>query len=435
MVLNNIFEIKKSAVNKMIRDFQADMKNGLNGKRSPLKMIPTYVSKAAGSEKGDFLAVDLGGTNFRVLILRLEGGGKMKLRHAAKYSLKEKHTKGSAETLFGFIADAVKRSVKESGINCGENIPLGFTFSFPVDQSAVNSGKLLKWTKGFKASGVVGRDVIELLNESLKDRGLGRIKAEALVNDTVGTLVALSYRERLCDVGLILGTGTNACYIENMKKIGKLRGGRSLDTMIINIEWGNFDKLPATRYDKALDKMSHYPGEQRLEKMVSGMYLGELARLVLLDSVDKKKLAQSGGLKLLKKHGSFNTEYMSAVESDLTHDHSNSRKILASAGFKADNDDIEAMKRVFKLISDRAALICAAAIAAVITKNDPGPSRRHKIAVDGTVYEKYYGFKDKIMYNLKKILGRNSSKVELALTKDGSGIGAAIIAAVAVSGK
>jgi hexokinase len=38
-------------------------------------MLPSYVrSVPNGTERGDFLALDLGGTNFRVLLIRLEEG-------------------------------------------------------------------------------------------------------------------------------------------------------------------------------------------------------------------------------------------------------------------------------------------------------------------------------------------------------------------------
>ena len=36
-------------------------------------MLPTFVTKRDGRGEGDFFALDLGGTNFRVLRLRLEG--------------------------------------------------------------------------------------------------------------------------------------------------------------------------------------------------------------------------------------------------------------------------------------------------------------------------------------------------------------------------
>lgn len=52
--------------------------------------------------------------------------------------------------------------------------------------------------------------------------------------------------------------------------------------MIVNMEWATFgdkmDVLPANRFDKLLDENSANPGEHSLEKLTSGMYLGELAR-------------------------------------------------------------------------------------------------------------------------------------------------------------
>ena len=42
-------------------------------KTANVKMFPTYVRNAAdGTETGKFLAIDLGGTNFRVLLVDLE---------------------------------------------------------------------------------------------------------------------------------------------------------------------------------------------------------------------------------------------------------------------------------------------------------------------------------------------------------------------------
>ena len=40
-----------------------------------------------------------------------------------------------------------------------------------------------------------------------------------LINDTVGTLMSCAYKDDRTAIGLILGTGTNACYIENINRI------------------------------------------------------------------------------------------------------------------------------------------------------------------------------------------------------------------------
>ena len=49
----------------------------------------------------------------------------------------------------------------------------------------------------------------------------------------------------------------------------------------INCEWGAFDSehhevLPRTKYDIEIDETSNKPGEQAFEKMIAGLYLGEV---------------------------------------------------------------------------------------------------------------------------------------------------------------
>lgn len=46
---------------------------------------------------------------------------------------------------------------------CGLPI-VGFCFSFAMEQSALDGGKLLMWSKGFTVDGVQGKDVVLLLS-------------------------------------------------------------------------------------------------------------------------------------------------------------------------------------------------------------------------------------------------------------------------------
>ena len=164
---------------------------------------------------------------------------------------------------------------------------VGFTFSFPVDQTGIAQGTLLEWTKGFTNPGVVGNEVVGLLQAAFARRGL-RAVARALVNDTVGTLMAAAYTDPSARIGVILGTGTNACYVEQTARIPKWRGAAAGPgaRMLINMEWGGFGSgatrmLPFHGVDDALDAASPNEGKQRLEKMIGGMYLGELVRLLM----------------------------------------------------------------------------------------------------------------------------------------------------------
>lgn len=90
----------------------------------------------------------------------------------------------------------------------------------------------------------------------------------ALVNDTTGTQLAIGIKDPECHIGLILGTGTNACYMENLSAVPKFSGDRSrYSQVIINTEWGAFGddgKLDSylTDFDMELDKLVVNKGQQ-----------------------------------------------------------------------------------------------------------------------------------------------------------------------------
>jgi hexokinase len=43
---------------------------------------------------------------------------------------------------------------------------LGFCFSFPTRQTAIDHGTLIKWVKGFTNPGAEGEDVMQLLRDA-----------------------------------------------------------------------------------------------------------------------------------------------------------------------------------------------------------------------------------------------------------------------------
>ena len=433
--LEKLFELPLPAMKKIAADFMVEMAGGLSGEDSSLRMIPTYVSMPTGNEKGRFIALDLGGTNFRVLELTLKGGRKIGRTNIMKFTLGEEEITGTAGIFFDFIAGSVQIFLKKYKIPDTSKISLGFTFSFPIRQTGIASGILICWTKGFEASGVVGNDVVKLLNEAFARRDIKNINISALVNDTVGTLAAKSYEDPDCDAGVIIGTGTNACYPEEMARIKKWTGLKTKSgRMVINIEWGNFNKLTSTVYDRRLDEESDNQGEQILEKMVSGMYMGELARLILKDLATEGDLSR-GAAAILSKKKSFETEHMSAIEGDKTTGLTTVESLLIKLGLpKSSPEDRRVFKRVCEIVSRRAARICASCIAAIVMKVDPSLSRTHAIAIDGAVFEKHPTFSLNMEEALKEIFTERSSRIKLTLAKDGSGKGAAIIAAIATKG-
>ncbi len=437
-ILKNVeesFSIPLPEIKRIMERFHREMEKGLAGERSSLKMIPAYVDRPTGKEKGKFIALDLGGTNFRILELELKGGGRMSEPKAMSFVLYKKHITGRAEDFFGFISNCVKTFLRKRKISAGQKRSLGFTFSFPIRQTAIASGSLINWTKGFSAKGVVGEDVVRLLRISLLRHRIHNIEISALANDTVGTLAAKSYEDKACDTGVILGTGTNACYVEEMSKIRKWHGFRSKDAhMIINIEWGNFNKLKQNSYDRELDERSYNPGQQILEKMVSGMYLGEVVRLVLVDFIEKQLLFKGVESPILRKGHSFKSQDVSLVESDDSKGLRNIEFLLNKLNIsRSTPEERMLVKKICEIVSTRAARISATAIVSVVTKMDPKVSRRHTVAIDGSVYEKHPHFAKRMHDCLQEILGKKASRIKMVLAKDGSGKGAAVIAAVAAA--
>jgi hexokinase len=148
------------------------------------------------------------------------------------------------------------------------------------------------------------------------------IKLTALINDTTGTLIASAYTDTKMKIGCIFGTGCNAAYMENCGSIPKLAHmNLPPDTpMAINCEWGAFDNehkvLPRTPYDIIIDKESPRPGQQAFEKMIAGLYLGELFRLVLVDLHDNKDVHIFEGEKIdkLRKAYTLDSSFLSLVE-------------------------------------------------------------------------------------------------------------------------
>ena len=52
--------------------------------------------------------------------------------------------------------------------------------------------------------------------------------------------MSCAWKETKCRIGLIIGTGTNACYLEEVKNIETVEMQDQDGTMIINTEWGAF---------------------------------------------------------------------------------------------------------------------------------------------------------------------------------------------------
>lgn len=100
--------------------------------------------------------------------------------------------------MFDFIADVVDQFLVDYRIEGGRlgtpALKMGFTFSFPVDQTALDVGTLMHWNKGFDTKGVVGKDVVGLLRAAFE-----RKVCRAVCDDESFVVVASCP----CDVSLL----------------------------------------------------------------------------------------------------------------------------------------------------------------------------------------------------------------------------------------
>lgn len=356
-----------------------------------------------GSEKGVYLAIDLGGTNFRVCSVQLHGDSTYSITQTKTSIPPELMLAPTCKQLFHFLALRVREFLVANHPDDIEQYSLeriqhgtmtdsyrrhsyrrlGFTFSFAYQQLALNRGTLLKWTKGFDIADAVGQDPCALLQTELDELQVP-VLVTALVNDTVGTLMARSYTspgKSTTLIGAVFGTGTNGAYVEKLSKVKKLHTSPDFshfdddDLMIINTEWGGFDDelsiLPTTEFDIALDMDSVNPGSQHFEKRISGMYLGEVVRRALLSLVSTGRLTEPIADSLMQRRWGIDSSFLSIIAADNSKDLSVANAEVQRVFGVADVniDQVHVVKLISEAVARRAIRLAAVAVAAVVIQS------------------------------------------------------------------
>ena len=177
-----------------------------------------------------------------------------------------------------------------------------------------------------------------------------------------------------------------------------------------------------------MDRESFFPGMQLFEKMISGMYLGELVRLVIMDLNINGRIFSS---KISLDRDSFETAFMSRIERDHSRDLADTKSVLEDL-LKIPStslNDRQLVKTICELVSIRASRLSAAAIGAVIQKIHR--LEGCNVAIDGSLFEHYPHFQNRMKDALRELFSISSDNIRLSLARDGSGIGAALIAMLA----
>lgn len=459
----------------------------------PFKMLDSCVDRLpTGKEKGVYYAIDMGGTNLRCVRVNLLGNGQsetkfkkvklseMKVSSTGKVVNGNKISKVdqevnifdktvSSETMFNSIAVFFNEFLDECGDlndltndnNVG-NLPLevGFTFSFPIVQSKIASAKLVIWTKEIETGRltddpVEGKDIGDLLNLAFKRNGVPA-QCKCVLNDTVGTLISAMYDLNInnyCDnnhslevnfpnnisenqplIGIVVGTGVNACYLEPNSSNFGYKG------VIINTECGDFysTKLPITDCDYSMDWFSDNRGEQIFEKMISGTYLGEISRLLIINFLKNKTP------EIFFQKNSLKTEHIAKI---ISHFNDNHKKYNQNHDLKSienylketfssnlDHNSTYIIAKISQMVLMRAASLVSAIIAAFFKRFNK-PRNQITIAIDGSVWTKIPKFQKYVKDSLSSLIQESGylGSIHFYESDDGSGRGAAILASTTVN--
>ncbi|XP_075535605.1 hexokinase-4-like [Dermacentor variabilis] len=436
------FVLDPDTVRKVRDTFRREMELGLltNPEQpSSLQMDLAHIPELPdGTETGDVLDLDLGATNFRVLHLHLKPGSPARCR-VQHYAVPGAARTGPGERLFEFLADCLCDFVEANGL-AGQRLPLGFCFSFPTVQKALDAAILTEWVVSYDCSGVVGEDVGRMLREAIRRRTHIDVDLVAIVNDTAGTLVQGAFMDGHCAIGLIMGTGSNGCYLEKAEKVQKIEAEPerwkrkdALSEVIVNVEWGAFGDngvldFIKTELDRVVDDQSLFPGSFTFEKLLSGEFLGDVVRQILAELIRRRALfgGNEAAVLELEKRGTFTAVDVSLfLEEEDTHARDIVSRFKGSTE-RITGDDITLFRHVCGVVSARAAALVSVCLAELLERVDkPTPVT---IAVDGSLYKYHPTLRGHVEELITALVPERPFKLMLA--ENGSGKGAGLVAAV-----
>jgi hexokinase len=405
-------------------DFLAEMARGLDGEPSSLAMIPTYIETARELPRGRaVIALDAGGTNLRVAAVKFGQDGQAVVEDLARHRMPGTEGEIGREEFFHALAAYVKPLADRSET-------IGFCFSYPAEILPDKDGKLIHFTKEVKARGVDGQVLGKNLTRALEAAGVPRPPRVVLLNDTVATLLAgrnAAPGRRFDDfVGIVCGTGFNASYVDRNAHIRKLPGLDASGSQVINTEAGGFGKTPAGAVDDAFDAKTATPSKYRHEKMISGAYLGPLGAFALKEAASAGCFSPEAA-RAVRRLPELSTRSLN----DFLLNPQTGDNPLGALCLSLPAGDRQGMFGLLDAIVERAALLVAVTISAVVLKTGKGrdPAAPVCVTVDGTTYWELASFHKRVQAHVGTLLsGDNARAWEITSVNDAPLLGAAIAA-------
>ena len=384
-----------------IETFRDEIRRGLEGNEaSSLKALPSYIDPSRGVDSSEnVIVMDAGGTNLRVALVSFTEG-RPETVYFENHPMPGITGAHSPDEFFGELASRLAPLA-------GKAAKIGICFSFPAEILPNRDARIINITKEIRVPGAEGMLVWERIRDALKRQGLEHDKKAAVLNDTTAALLGATACAggRLFDgyIGLILGTGTNTCYVERNENVKKAPQLASIPgKTIINLESGGYSRAPRTDVDIQFDAKTDIPGSQMFEKMISGAYQGRLFHEFL---------------KTAAQEGCFSREFSQALDGvsvitgkDIGEfcDFPYGDGVLAALAGENEKDR-ESMYTLIDAFFDRIARLITINLTAVLSQMDAGkkPYLPVCISAEGTTFYKTKLFRPKLDYYMDLCARRN----------------------------
>ncbi|CAE6153620.1 unnamed protein product [Arabidopsis arenosa] len=404
-----------------------------------LNMLVSFAgSLPSGDEKGVHYGVNLRGKE--LLLLRGTLGGNeepMSDVHKQEIPIPQDVLNGSFKELCDFISlELVKFLAMNPGEEAEEVNNLGFTLTRSVEQ--IGSGSISAIHRKSLANDdddKVLKDLVNDMNESLETHGLKIRMKTALVDNTIGELAGGKYYHKDTVAAVSLGMGTNAAYIEQAQEISRWKSAiAEPQEIVVSTEWGDFRSchFPITEFDSSLDAESLNPGHRVFEKMVSGRYLGEIVRRVLLRMSEESTLfGDTLPPKLTIPYILWSPD-MAAMHQDISEEREIVNKKLKEVFGIMDSTLAarEVVVEVCDVVAERAARMAGAGIVGMIKKLGRLEKKMSIVIVEGGLYDHYRVFRNYLHSSVWEMLGDElSDHVVIEHSHGGSAAGALYLAA------
>ncbi|KRY75445.1 Hexokinase [Trichinella pseudospiralis] len=405
------FHVRRETL-QAIRDLMArDFQRGLDVGAPPAAsaMLPSFVPVLPnGTEAGKSLSMDLSGKNLRVLMLQLRGAGEKPQVTTRNFLVPKEVMIGTGVELFDFMVNCLHKFLAENNL-LGEELPLGFVFSYPVEMTGIRSAKLLWWTKGFNVKDCLNQDVGALLQEALNRKQI-KVKVKAIMNDSVAQLASAAHCfGKDCTVGVVVGYGCNSAYLEKVS---------------------NIKKLDLAKYDYKHDHHSVHKGKQIIDKFTGAFFLGELVRLIIDQFCVDGFMFGGSRPEQFVTPDAFPTKYVTEILSDDLEDTPfvNVRKIMDELRIPIHGiSDYMIIKEVCQAVTERSASIVAAAIAALLKVQG---EKKVVVGLGGALFQNHPTYLDLLKGKLDEVIPPEVTEWNVCADEQGSAFGAAVVALV-----